>query len=294
MRRKGFTLVELLIVIAIVGILVALLLPAVQAARESARRMQCGNNLKQIGLALHMYAQQYGSLPGASRGQFSAFLAILPYIEQGGLHAQYNFSSDGLSNIPERNAAVIRQQIPTYLCPSMTLPREVPETNLLCGQESGAPGSYALNTGTENPWPLKAVYNGAFAKPPQKTSVGIISGLDGSSNTLMVGELDFGLHNFLFKSCIEKYDQARGGTTIWGTGYPGYSWASTFGAYNSERVVVEGTNFEWATFRSDHVGGCNFVMVDGSVRFIPTMVNAAVLDSLATRAGGETNTNDSY
>jgi prepilin-type processing-associated H-X9-DG protein len=171
----------------------------------------------------------------------------------------------------------------------MYLPRTVPETNVLCSQESGAAGSYALNTGTENPWPLAAVYNGAFTKPPYKTSVSMISRQDGTTNTLMVGELDFGLENFLFTTCIERYGEIRGGTTIWGTGYPGYSWASTYGAYNSSRVIVPGTNFEWATFRSDHAGGCNFVMVDGSLRFVATTVDASVLDALATRDGGETN-----
>jgi prepilin-type processing-associated H-X9-DG protein len=171
----------------------------------------------------------------------------------------------------------------------MTLPREVPEANVLCAQESGAPASYALNVGSNNPWPLAAVYNGAFTKPPYKTSVGIISQLDGSSHTLMVGELDFGLENFKFTSCVEKYDQVRGGSTMWGIGYPGHSWASTFGQFNSDRVVVPGTNFEWGTFRGDHPGGVNFVFADGSVRFVPTNVDASVLDAAATRDGHEAN-----
>lgn len=290
-RRQGFTLIELLVVIAIIGVLIGLLLPAVQAARETARRAQCGNHLRQIGLALHMYSDQFGFLPGADRGQFSAFLAILPFLEQSALHDQFDFGAQALGTASERNKQVILQTIPTYLCPSMHLPREVPEPNVLCSQESGAAGSYALNTGSNDPWPLSAVYNGAFAKPPVKTSVGIISNLDGASNTLMVGELDYGLQNFLFNSCAEKYGQIRGGTTIWGTGYAGYSWASTAGVYNSDKVLTHGatgSNLEWATFRSDHPGGCNFVMVDGSVRFIPTEVDRAILHALATRAGRET------
>lgn len=284
--NRGFTLVELLVTIVIIGILIALLLPAVQAARESARRTQCANQLRQIGLALHSYEQTQRCLPPAGRGNESAFLLALPFLEQTTLHEKYDFSA-GWSVITPANREVIKFDVSTYRCPSMFLARQVPETNVACSQESGAAGSYALSTGTNNPWPLDAVYNGAFTKPPFKSNIHRISNRDGSSHTLMVGELDFGLRNFLFLGCLEKYGQLRGGTTVWGTGYPGYSWASTFGVYNSEKVVVPGTNYEWATFRSDHPGGCNFVFVDGSTRFVPTTVDAAVLDAMATREGNE-------
>ncbi|MBX7073379.1 MAG: DUF1559 domain-containing protein [Pirellulales bacterium] len=290
MRRTAFTLVELLVSIAIIGILIALLLPAVQSAREAGRRATCASHLRQIGLALHMYGNSCGYLPPAGREQFSGFVSILPFLEQDALHERYDFHEDPLAITPSNTIKnVIQQTIPVYLCPSMTLPREVPEANVLCAQESGAPASYALNVGSNNPWPLAAVYNGAFTKPPYKTSVGIISQLDGSSHTLMVGELDFGLENFKFTSCVEKYDQVRGGSTMWGIGYPGHSWASTFGQFNSDRVVVPGTNFEWGTFRGDHPGGVNFVFADGSVRFVPTNVDASVLDAAATRDGHEAN-----
>lgn len=288
-RRRGFTLVELLVSIAIIGVLVALLLPAVQAAREAARRSQCANHLRQMGLALHQYEQTGRALPPAGRGSESAFLLALPYLEQSSLHQGFDFSV-GWGNASDKNDEIIRHSVPAYLCPSMTLPRAVPEKISACSPESGAAGSYALSTGTNNPWPLDAVFNGAFTKPPLKSTLHRISNRDGSSHTLMVGELDYGLRNFLFLTCLEKYGQLRGGTTIWGTGYPGYSWASTFGVYNAERIVAPGTNYEWATFRSDHSGGCNFCFVDGSVRFVPTTIDAAVLDALATREGSETPT----
>src|SRR3982751_5576547 len=93
-RPRGFTLIELLVVIAIIAVLIALLLPAVQAAREAARRIQCTNNLKQIGLAVHNYGDSLGSLPpgasGCCNGTWQAF--ILPYMEQGALSNSYNFS----------------------------------------------------------------------------------------------------------------------------------------------------------------------------------------------------------
>ena len=306
MRRAAFTLIELLVVITIVGVLLALLLPAVQAARETARRIECGNHLRQIGLAMHMYNDQWGYFPPAGRGQTSGFVVILPYLERGAEYDGYDTSLSALSRESiEKNAAVRMQRIPTYLCPSMHLPREVPEKNILCGQESGAPGSYALNVGTKNPWPLNAEFNGAFTdphnallRPPSgdahpfrvitgHTSLSAISGADGTSETLMLGELDFGLRNFYFLTCLEKLNQVRGGTTIWGTGYPGFSLATTYGVYNSDVIVIPGTNYEWATFRSDHPGGCNFVMVDGSVRFVDDSIDAALLDALATRSGGE-------
>jgi prepilin-type N-terminal cleavage/methylation domain-containing protein len=294
MRRHAFTIVELLVAITIIGILIALLLPAVSATREAARRMQCSNNLRQIGMALQMYNDQRGQLPPAGRGHLSAFILILPYLENGSLYEQYDMDAGAyVSAGADQNKKVVQQKIPAYLCPSMYLPREVPETNVLCGQESGAPGGYALNVGTNNPWPLDAEYNGAFADPntarghSSNTSMLTISNRDGTSNTLMVGELDYGLRDFVFLTCLEKLNQVRGGTTIWGTGYPGYSLASTFGVYNSDHTVIRGTNYEWATFRSDHRGGCNFVMVDCSVHFIDETIDATVLDALATRDGEE-------
>lgn len=294
--RRAFTLIELLVVIAVIGVLIALLLPAVQSARESARRISCTNNLKQIGIALHMYDHQTGYLPPAGRGHLSGFVLALPYLERTDAFKKFDVAAPALSVTPsDARREVISQRIPTYLCPSMLLPREVPETNILCAVESGAPASYALNIGTHNPWPLNSVFDGAFADPyytgpepvSRDSSIAYISGQDGTSQTLMVGELDYGLRDFVYLTCIDKLNQVRGGTTIWGTGYAGYSWASTFGVYNSDHIVIPGTNYEWATFRSDHPGGCNFVFVDGSVRFVQQSIDAATLDALASRDGGE-------
>src|SRR5436190_16663007 len=103
-RRRGFTLIELLVVIAIIGVLIALLLPAVQAAREAARRAQCVNNLKQIGLAIHNYHDSRGALPGAYLvypvTQFSALSMMLPHLEQANLFnaLNFNFPNDDPSN----------------------------------------------------------------------------------------------------------------------------------------------------------------------------------------------------
>jgi len=114
--RKAFTLVELLVVIAIIGVLVGLLLPAVQAARESARRMQCGNNLKQIGLSIHNYESAYKCLPAGrtSRG-LSAHAALAPFLEQNNAAEQINFAAHW--NAAE-NAVARTFKVATFLCPS--------------------------------------------------------------------------------------------------------------------------------------------------------------------------------
>lgn len=138
-RRPAFTLVELLVVIAIIGVMVGLLLPAVQAAREAARRMQCSNSLKQLGLALHNYHDTHNSLPflcggtgaggdfgqynvwaphGTSAFRLSGFVGLLPYIEQQAIYemsAKNNFSPGGWVNVAN---SPVQQKIPTFFCPS--------------------------------------------------------------------------------------------------------------------------------------------------------------------------------
>ena len=116
-RRRGFTLVELLVVIAIIGVLVALLLPAVQAAREAARRTECVNNSKQLGLAVANFESQYRRLPAGGKlpdnGEYSTLLIILPFIEASPLYGQYDFDTRIYSN-----EELTRLQLPAFICPS--------------------------------------------------------------------------------------------------------------------------------------------------------------------------------
>ncbi len=278
-RRLGFTLIELLVVIAIIAILIALLLPAVQQAREAARRSSCKNNLKQIGLAMHNYHDVYGSLPMGTNPQFyGPFVAILPHLDQDNLQDLYNF--DLYYTEPE-NLDAINQTLSIYLCPSMTLRRGVPD--LPC-DEPGGPSSYGASLGTSSTAEdgLFAGYAGFSAPRPIKFR----DILDGMTNTLMIGEWNYQLEDYIWSSFScpsdpSKNGQPRWGSHRWAPGYPGVSLGETSGDFNVNLNANRGT------WRSDHPGGAQFTLGDGSVRFVSENIDAGLLDALATRAGGE-------
>jgi prepilin-type N-terminal cleavage/methylation domain-containing protein len=186
-RKSGFTLVELLVVIAIIGVLVGLLLPAVQAAREAARRMQCSNNLKQIGLALHAYHDAHRKFPrGAYAAQVggcggvpnheahgnSPLTMILPFIEQASLYNSWDFTRGYPCNLEKAYKA----KIATFLCPSdFLLPYETCSTN------------YCLSTGPNVGWTFDL--NEAVGIIHVRVSKSMASITDGTSNTILAGEI---------------------------------------------------------------------------------------------------------
>ncbi len=270
--RRGLTLVELLVVIAIIGILVAILIPAVQSAREAARRTQCVNNLKEIGLAMHMFDQANGALPATSDAQgLSALFNVLPYLEQVPRYTQYNRHQDTKD---PKNASLINVPLPIFTCPTMRLPDDA---------EAAYPGwgSYAVCTGSVYGHFVNATDpeydNGAIVDQTRgPVSLQTIIGQDGSTHTFLAGELNFGLANF-----------ANGGATVWASGYPFCSTATTCGVFDADHIVIPGTFYELNTFRSDHIGGVNMLMVDGSVHFLQKFTYSDTLTYLAKRNDGE-------
>lgn len=193
MRRRGFTLIELLVVIAIIAVLVALLLPAVQQAREAARRSQCRNNLKQIGLAIFNYESAVNTLPPTAvvvgrpnnaleTSYLGAFGRILPYVEQGNIYNKINSSSDygDLGNLP-----AVAQTIPLLLCPSE--PNSEPGLNATYGLIGG--NNYGFSMGD---W---YVWLGVNGGPKTRSAFGVNLGrrwadfTDGTSQSLLMSEV---------------------------------------------------------------------------------------------------------
>ena len=190
-KRRAFTLIELLVVIAIIAILIALLLPAVQQAREAARRTQCKNNLKQIGLALHNYLDVYSVLPPSfvsdisttdtCGGEWSVHVRLLPYIEDANLYNQADLS---LCYGDAANSGVATQRVGTYLCPS--------EVNDKTRTSGGAavhyPISYGFNGGTWRVWTNSSRQTGDGAFAPN-SRFGTQHFTDGTSNTIGFAEV---------------------------------------------------------------------------------------------------------
>lgn len=309
-QRTAFTLVELLVVIAIVGILIALLLPAVQAARESARRAACGNKLKQIGLAVHEFANTHNTLPppqvlaeggglvaGESyySGLGSMFVLLLPYLEEGARFDRYDLTRPPDYQGPEaRNLSLARTALPPYNCPSMGLPRAVPDP---CGERLG-PGSYLISTRVH--YQPQFALNGAFATPPDKGKrydLPFAKIIDGTSHTVLVGETNYGLKNYLWSEHAANGCKSNGGVCWgdfkWAEGYWHFAFGHTGWTPNQpSRYNFNQPSAPWdsrlrTTFRSDHPGGVMFVLVDGSVQLLRTEIEQGALFALVTRAGQE-------
>ncbi|MBI3461768.1 MAG: DUF1559 domain-containing protein [Planctomycetes bacterium] len=321
-RKPGFTLVELLVVIAIIGILIALLLPAVQAAREAARRMQCGNNLKQMGLAAHNYHGRYNCFPMGTFGVFmhSWQLAILPEVEQANMMGLVVFASRATgaprgSGAPEGpNARLLNNFTPAFnWCPSSTAPRLM--RLLGPGGEKFASSSYngisgASASPTDPTDPTGggrcvagnqgyACANGVLV-PNRSVKISDIS--DGTSNTLMVGEC-----SGMGKTAAGVDEDIRGsgewGCWIGSGGAAGppelgglYTWAASPWCRNvatirypvNMKTVLTGAggNFRDGTnnsLHSNHPGGVEVLNADGSARFLAQTTDILLLRNLSIR-----------
>jgi prepilin-type N-terminal cleavage/methylation domain-containing protein len=278
LKRSGFTLVELLVVIAIIGILVGLLLPAVQAAREAARRMQCSNNLKQLGLAAHNYHDAYKKFPighhfvgtpdsGATRGlAYGWSFALLPFIEQGNLYNQFDTRYTVFERTITRNGILAGTPLSSFDCPSDIKPPTIDLASEAI--RPAATTSYKAINGSYNnyhvPGNASGLNNGTFERD-SRGNYGIQNLTDGTSNTAIIGETRWGMNNSTpRRTRTYLHGAADPNTHGWAQGATECLFINASRAINWPVASQAGNR----TAGSFHTGGAQFVFGDGSVHFI--------------------------
>ena len=301
---QGFTLVELLVVIAIIGILVGLLLPAVQAAREAARRMQCSNNLKQIGLAMHNYESTMKCFPAANivrvgspmRGDgFTWHARILPYLEQNALYdriAPLMGTDVGNQDSAEQVFAGKTTRLPMYQCPSHPSGVSNPSKN---GYQLSTYNAVCGNTTFNDDQLDEATdvgYNGnGMFYMNSRTRFGDIP--DGSSNTYMVAEVQDELKGAPNSNRMPGSDRRYIFSGDSDNNPPTDVSEYLIGMETDDPINVNQRDAD-GYFNNDgeyagsfHTGGAHFALGDGSIRFISQNINLTAYRAMSTRNGGE-------
>ena len=301
-KRRGFTLIELLVVIAIIAVLIALLLPAVQQAREAALRSQCKNNMKQIGLAIHNYESSLRIFPPSSTSTFgkgvwgypgtgptdpnihlhSFASLILPYMDQANLYNTINYSVSALDPV---NRPAASQILPMYRCPSYTGDVYSTDTQYTSKYDKYALRNY-LCIGAKTVVGLSGAMPAEGVMFPGSKN-GFSDILDGASNTVLVAETRES------KAAVWIDGTSAAVAARWmdftkAMSNPPYGGASTSINYtpyfpggfpNSIQQLYGPSSF--------HVGGAHHLLGDGSVRFISQNVDVLTYDAICTRNGGE-------
>ncbi len=320
-RQRAFTLVELLVVIAIIGILIALLLPAVQAAREAARRSQCTNNMKQLGLAMHNYHDVYKAFPSslmtdAATGNWQVWSTrILPFMEQTNISSTWDNSLP-----PAAGNGLTDKVIDGFVCPSA--PSATSRTAGISGvgpagidvgvtEIECAPIDYIVYCGpgfADDPsfefaeFAYGDTTTGVFATgdaiPPYQGSVApgtytrIADMTDGTSNTVLAGERIGGPAWYVRGSVVHADTGNFGG--FWACPDVGFFYpmgSSDDGLTLAGQCMINCSNEDDATgtagFYAMHPGGANFLLGDASVRMLSDGVTSATLGAMLTSANGE-------
>ncbi len=306
--RNGFTLVEVLVVASIVGLLIALLLPAVQSARNAARRGQCQNNLRQIGLAFSSYMATHQVFPAGQNGRgFSPHAMVLPFLDQTQIYNSMNFSDGIAILISPRNSNITaaRSSLSTFLCPSEMSPisgaGEVAQgrTNYM---GNGGYGSSVLG------------FNGIFFDQPSGT-IGSSAVLDGSSQTSLMAEVCVGIYGSNFSDPrVATFDTpnlmqpaqfetfvticrranprnapfSSGKMNFWISANYGESLMNfDLGPGENSCTNAGGINDGAFSSSSYHEGGSNVLFADGHTKFVKSTVSRSLWRAIGTRSGNE-------
>ncbi len=319
--QRGFTLIELLVVIAIIGVLIALLLPAVQAAREAARRAQCTNNLKQLGIAVHNFHDTNGVLPSSTRPpgltnlpRISGLTLMLPFFEQKTLFDAVNF--DFTWGAPQNSTSSLTR-ISTLLCPSTPndsrtdgIPEISPWVDKVNGVTDYSP-TISVDARLRQLGLVDSIGHGVL---PKNLAPKLAEITDGTSNTIVFAESAGRpyLYRRGAKRVSDDLTAARVNAGGWARPASDFSidGASKDGSVIPGSHPINATNGENAAglpfplpyYGSEgtsevyafHPGGANVLLGDGSVRFIKDSVGIRVFAGLVTRAGGEVISNDQY
>ena len=322
-RRRAFTLIELLVVIAIIAVLIALLLPAVQQAREAARRTQCKNNLKQLGLALHNYHDAFGLFPASGyavgvggydyltggatpaipkQSNTSGFVMLLPYFDQAPMYQKWDFNNAAswsyvyglytatsvLGN-PDVNAPISRKVMSMLTCPSDNGAPNYASSNQYYSISATQPGGYRSS------YEFSVEYNDYYYNHRWDVLGMAQRPLFGTDTRTGIRDMSDGTSNTvaMVEQCREKYNGAVGGWSyrchvnigVDLSWVPINSWCYPPG---SNTNCLPGRLGQWASAGSLHTGGCHVLLGDGAVKFVTENIDATTRQRLATISDGQT------